>query len=47
MADNNFHEEEVLGKAYDARLMKRLLNFIKPSCYFFHDFKIGEIILEW
>lgn len=30
MADNNFHEEEVLGKAYDARLMKRLLNFIKP-----------------
>jgi ATP-binding cassette subfamily B multidrug efflux pump len=24
------HEEEVLGKAYDARLMKRLLKYLKP-----------------
>ncbi len=24
------HEEEVLGKAYDARLMKRLLSFLQP-----------------
>ena len=24
------HEEEVLGKAYDSRLMKRLLSFLKP-----------------
>ncbi len=30
MAVNNFHEEEVLGKAYDSRLMKRLLKYIKP-----------------
>ena len=26
----NFHEEEVLGKAYDSRLMKRLLSYLKP-----------------
>lgn len=26
----NFHEEEVLGKAYDSRLMKRLLAYAKP-----------------
>ncbi|AZR72137.1 lipid A ABC transporter permease/ATP-binding protein [Anoxybacter fermentans] len=26
----NFHEEEVLGKAYDARLMRRLLRYAKP-----------------
>ncbi|RKX29218.1 MAG: ABC transporter ATP-binding protein [Candidatus Zixiibacteriota bacterium] len=31
MADyNNYHEEEVLGKAYDARLMKRLLKYVRP-----------------
>jgi ATP-binding cassette, subfamily B, multidrug efflux pump len=29
MADN-FHEEEVLGKAYDARLMRRLLTYLRP-----------------
>lgn len=27
---NNFHEEEVLGKAFDARLMRRLLKYAKP-----------------
>src|SRR5215471_11816278 len=26
----NTHEEEVLGKAYDSRLMKRLLGYLKP-----------------
>ena len=30
MAANNYHDEEVLGKAYDARLMKRLLRYVKP-----------------
>ncbi|MGH9380073.1 MAG: ABC transporter ATP-binding protein [Thermoanaerobaculia bacterium] len=25
-----FHEEEILGKAYDARLMRRLLGYVKP-----------------
>jgi len=25
-----FHEEEVLGKAYDSRLMKRLLTYLRP-----------------
>ena len=25
-----FHEEEVLGKAYDARLMRRLLGYLRP-----------------
>jgi len=27
---NGFHEEEVLGKAYDSRLMKRLLKYLVP-----------------
>lgn len=27
---NNYHEEEALGKAYDARLMKRLMRYLKP-----------------
>jgi ATP-binding cassette subfamily B protein len=26
----SFHEEEVLGKAYDARLMRRLLTYLQP-----------------
>lgn len=26
----SFHEEETLGRAYDARLMRRLLRYIKP-----------------
>ncbi len=30
MAMHNYHEEEVLGKAYDARLMKRLLRYLYP-----------------
>ncbi|MBI3788380.1 MAG: hypothetical protein HY276_09385, partial [Ignavibacteriales bacterium] len=24
------HEEEILGKAYDARLMRRLLKYLRP-----------------
>jgi ATP-binding cassette, subfamily B, multidrug efflux pump len=27
---SNLHEEEALGKAYDARLMRRLLQYMKP-----------------
>jgi ATP-binding cassette subfamily B protein len=30
MAENGFHDEEALGKAYDARLMRRLLAYLKP-----------------
>src|SRR6478672_9898049 len=26
----SFHEEEVLGKAYDATLMRRLLQYLRP-----------------
>ena len=26
----NYHEEEILGKAYDSRLMKRLLKYLSP-----------------
>src|SRR5947209_7864250 len=26
----NIHEEEALGKAYDSRLMKRLLTYLRP-----------------
>ncbi|MCK4573903.1 MAG: ABC transporter ATP-binding protein, partial [candidate division Zixibacteria bacterium] len=29
-AGNNYHEEETLGKAYDARLMKRLMGYVRP-----------------
>ncbi|MDH4156964.1 MAG: ABC transporter ATP-binding protein/permease [candidate division Zixibacteria bacterium] len=29
-AANNYHEEEILGKAYDTRLMKRLLGYVRP-----------------
>ena len=28
--DKSFHEEEILGKAYDGRLMRRLLGFLRP-----------------
>ncbi|MDR7857296.1 ABC transporter ATP-binding protein [Tissierella sp.] len=27
---NDFHDDEILGKAYDSRLMKRLLKYAKP-----------------
>ncbi|MBD3258729.1 ATP-binding cassette domain-containing protein, partial [candidate division GN15 bacterium] len=30
MAAPSFHEEEALGKAYDSRLMKRLLTYVRP-----------------
>ena len=30
MSDQNPHEEEILGKAYDARLMRRLLGYVRP-----------------
>lgn len=30
MAAEQYHEEEVLGKAYDARLMRRLLGYLRP-----------------
>ena len=26
----NYHEEQILGKAYDSRLMKRLLGYARP-----------------
>ena len=26
----NIHEEEKLGKAYDARLLKRLVQYLRP-----------------
>ena len=30
MAGEVYHEEEALGKAYDSRLMKRLLRYMRP-----------------
>ncbi len=30
MADAGIHEEDVLGKAYDGRLMRRLLGYVRP-----------------
>lgn len=38
----NYHEEEVLGKAYDSRLLKRLLTYLKP--YWF-AVTLGVLIL--
>ena len=44
MADN-IHEEEVLGKAYDSRLMRRLLAYLRP--YQWHVFlALGAIVLK-
>ena len=39
---NNYHEEEVLGRAYDSRLLKRLLTYLKP--YWF-QVAVGVLIL--
>ena len=30
MTGHEFHEEEALGKAYDSRLMGRLLTYLRP-----------------
>jgi len=30
MTAENYHKEEALGKAYDSRLMKRLLTYLRP-----------------
>ncbi len=30
MAQNFFHEDDIVGKAYDARLVSRLLGFVRP-----------------
>jgi ATP-binding cassette subfamily B multidrug efflux pump len=30
VSDHDSHEEEILGKAYDARLMRRLLAYVRP-----------------
>ncbi|NUS96835.1 MAG: ABC transporter ATP-binding protein, partial [Gemmatimonadaceae bacterium] len=30
MAEQGIHEEDVLGKAYDGRLMRRLLRYVRP-----------------
>ncbi|MEE9224631.1 MAG: ABC transporter ATP-binding protein [Bacteroidota bacterium] len=37
-----FHEEEILGKAYDSRLMKRLLKYLRP----YRKHIIGAILLN-
>ncbi|UCE05007.1 MAG: ABC transporter ATP-binding protein, partial [bacterium] len=39
---NNYHEEEILGKAYDSRLLKRLLIYLRP--YWIHVV-LGVMIL--
>ena len=38
--DLDFHEEEALGKAYDASLMRRLLRYLKP-----YRFKVALAVL--
>ena len=39
---NNYHEEEILGKAYDSRLLKRLLIYLRP---YWIQVVLGVIIL--
>jgi ATP-binding cassette, subfamily B, multidrug efflux pump len=34
MTATGIHEEEILGKAYDSRLMKRLLKYLKPYMWY-------------
>ena len=34
----NYHEEQILGKAYDSRLMKRLLGYARQVLEGFADF---------
>src|SRR5687767_8987745 len=36
----SFHEEDVLGKAYDARLMRRLLGYLRP-----HKWYVGGALI--
>jgi len=40
---NTYHEEEILGKAYDSRLLKRLLTYLKP--YWFQVMMAVVILL--
>src|SRR5258707_14219331 len=44
MADSH-HEEDVLGKAYDARLMRRLLTYLRPYRWQ-TALALGSIILK-
>lgn len=46
MSDNYYHEEEILGKAYDARLMKRLLQYVKPYRHLMIMGIAGSIIVS-
>ena len=41
----SIHEEEVLGKAYDSRLMKRLLKYLRPYTWQV-AIALGAIILK-
>ena len=41
MAETSFHEEEALGKAYDARLMRRLLGYVRP----YRRLVVGALVL--
>ncbi len=42
MAAINFEEDEILGKAYDARLMRRLIVFVKP---YWHRLAMAVVLL--
>src|SRR5687768_2922528 len=41
MAETSMHDEEALGKAYDARLMRRLLGYVRP----YRSLVIGALVL--
>src|SRR5687768_10270033 len=41
MAETSMHDEEALGKAYDARLMRRLLGYVRP----YRRLVIGALVL--
>ncbi|HEU5012011.1 MAG TPA: ABC transporter ATP-binding protein [Roseiflexaceae bacterium] len=42
MAAINFEDDEILGKAYDARLMRRLIVFVKP---YWHRLALAVVML--
>lgn len=41
MAETSIHDEEALGKAYDARLMRRLLGYVRP----YRTLVVGAVVL--
>jgi len=46
-AAKRYHEEETLGKAFDGRLMKRLLAYLRPSLHLVTVTVLLQFVLTW